>query len=97
MRAGQGEPGPGRTPGACLPRQDRFAAPSVILDQVHAGVERCDLFGITIESQGLHPVAEKIEAVAGDASLRALAPARMADVRIDVRIEPVFLGRGLVP
>src|SRR5690606_26441758 len=85
-----------RTRAACSTRPDR-APPSKMLAQVHARVQRGDLFGIAVEWQRLQAVAEQCESVAGDAAFGLLAPARMVDRRIDVRIEAVFVRRRRVP
>src|SRR6185369_9903037 len=67
------------------------AVRSVVLLQVHPGVERRHLLGISVERKC--GAAAKLT----DAPLVRLAPARMADGRIDVGVEAVFLRRRLFP
>src|ERR1043165_8880573 len=62
----------------------RISACSVELLQVHAFVEAGHLLGISVERQG-GPLEELAQA-----ALRGLAPARMIDRRIDVRIKSVL-------
>src|SRR3989337_1658681 len=59
--------------------------------QVHPRVERRDLVGVAVELQRVAP------AQLADAPLRRLAPARVAHLGVDVRVETVLVRRGLVP
>src|SRR6185437_2210485 len=69
-------------------------ATSKVLAQVHALIQVCQLFGISIEHQcGLSLMKERCT----DATLARLAPARMRHVRVDVRVKPILLGSGLAP
>src|SRR5215471_988191 len=78
-----------RAPG----RKTRPAAiMSVELPEVHAGVHRRDLIAVAVEHQRLRG-----REVARDALLGRLAPARMIDVRIHVRVEAVLAGIRVVP
>src|SRR5438552_17117081 len=52
--------------------------------EIHARVERRDLVGVAVEHEGL------ATAELADPPLGRLAPARMADLGVDVRVEPVF-------
>src|SRR5262249_34542165 len=63
----------------------------VELLQIHPRVEGRNLIGIAVEHERLAP------AELADAPLGRLAPARMVDRRVHVRVEAVFLGSGLVP
>src|SRR5229473_6529062 len=63
----------------------------VELLQVHPRVHRRDLIAVPVEHEGL-PATHL-----GNASLRRLAPARMVDLRVHVRIEAVLARRRLVP
>src|SRR5215472_11720198 len=63
---------------------------SVVLLQIHSGVERGDL-GVTVEHRRLSP------AELSDPPLGGLTPARMVDVRVHVRVEAVLLRSGGVP
>src|SRR6476646_2233119 len=67
---------------------------SKILAQVHSGVEMGGLLLVTIEHQRRLLAGEKATA---DHPLARLAPARVIDIRIHVRIETVFARRKLVP
>src|SRR5215213_5455980 len=62
-----------------------------VSSQVHPGVKVADLFGVPVEEQRVAP------AVLADAPLARLAPARVADVRVDVRVEAVLPRRVVVP
>src|SRR5690606_33421371 len=64
---------------------------SEVLLEVHALVELGHLFGVAVEHQRA-PAAQF-----ADAPLGGLAPARMADLGIDVGVEAVFVRGGLVP
>src|SRR5690606_14285012 len=64
---------------------------SVVLPEVHAAIEARDLLGIAVERQ-----RRALEELA-DAALARLAPARVIDVRVHVRIEAVLVRRGLLP
>src|SRR5690606_2606504 len=66
----------------------------IVFSKIQAGVQGCDLLAIAVERQGFHARGE--EAVA-DAAFRGLAPARMRDVRVDVGVKTVFVGRDLGP
>src|SRR5882672_3264030 len=68
-----------------------FSSLLVELLQVHSCVERRDLGGVTIELEGV------AAAQLADAPLGRLAPARVANLGIDVRVEPVLARRGPVP
>src|SRR5438445_10986479 len=61
------------------------------LAQVHAGVEAGHLLGVAVEGQ------RRAAAELTDPSLRRLAPARMVDRRVHVRVEAVLAGRPAVP
>src|SRR5882724_3275548 len=61
------------------------------LRQVHAGVEAGNLAGVAVEGQGL------AAAELADAALLGLAPARVVDGRVDVRVKAVLAGRVPVP
>src|SRR5437879_2762187 len=61
-----------------------------VLFQVHAAVESCHLV-VSFEHQGW-PLEEFTQA-----AFLGLAPARMVDARIHVRIETVFAGSRLLP
>src|SRR5689334_19531213 len=69
---------------------------SVELLQVHAGIELADLGFIAVEHQCRPALGEQAgEALAiADATLARLAPARMVDLRVHVRVEAVFAGVG---
>src|SRR6188472_1110531 len=63
---------------------------SEVLPEIHAGVERRDLVPVAVEHQR-RPASQ-----VGQASLAGLAPARVIDFRVDVRVEPILAGvRGL--
>src|SRR5438309_6114858 len=61
------------------------------LAQVHAGVEAGHLLGVAVERQ------RRAASDLADPSLRRLAPARMVDRRVHVRVEAVLAGRPEVP
>src|SRR5580765_57719 len=63
----------------------------VVLFQIESRVETLDLLGVAVEHQRL-----ALEELA-DAAFARLAPARVIDVRIDVRVEAVFLRRRVLP
>src|SRR5205807_4773520 len=74
-------------------RSDRGATRTllVVLPEVHAGVEVPHLVGVAVERErGTAPEL-------ADPPLGRLAPARVADRGVDVRVEAVLLWRGLVP
>jgi len=56
------------------------------LAQVHAGVEAGHLLGVAVERQ------RRAASDLADPSLRRLAPARMVDRRVHVRVEAVLAG-----
>src|SRR5438034_3753016 len=63
----------------------------VELPEIHAGVEVRDLVGVAVERErGAAPEL-------ADPPLGGLAPARVVDRGVDVRVETVLLRRGLVP
>src|SRR2546426_4989659 len=63
----------------------------VVLPEIHAGVEVRDLVGVAVERErGTAPEL-------ADPPLGGLAPARVVDRGVDVRVETVLLRRGLVP
>src|SRR6185369_16490808 len=72
-------------------RAGRVTLRSVVLLQVHPGVERRHLVGIAVERQRW-PAAKLAEA-----PLVGLAPARMAHRRVDIGVEAVLLGGRLFP
>src|SRR5206468_1196895 len=63
----------------------------VELPEIHAGVEVRDLVGVAVE--GERGTAPEL----ADPPLGGLAPARVVDRGVDVRVETVLLRRGLVP
>src|SRR6185436_18875480 len=63
----------------------------VELPEVHSGIERRNLVAVAVEHQRLAP--EEL----AEAALAALRPARMIDLRIDVRVEAVLRGLLLLP
>src|SRR4029078_9145829 len=83
---------------ARLTRPDYTAAAAggteglVVLPEIHPGVHRADQLFVTVEHQRLR----RLE-VARDAAFGRLAPARMIDVRVHVRVETVLAGIGVVP
>src|SRR6516225_5245230 len=68
---------------------------SKALAQIHALVHRRDEIAVAVVHERLALGLE--EAVLANAPLRGLAPARVIDVRIHVRVEPVLVRRVLVP
>src|SRR5215470_17486867 len=64
---------------------------SVVLAQVHAGVELCNLISVAIEHQ--RRAAEKLSQPA----LLGLAPAGVIYVGVHVRVEAVFMRVGHIP
>ncbi|ABA48737.1 hypothetical protein BURPS1710b_3740 [Burkholderia pseudomallei 1710b] len=68
---------------------------SEVFLQIHPAIHRRDPIAIAVEHQRL--ALRREEAVLADAPLGRLAPARMVDVRVDVRIEAVFVRRIRVP
>src|SRR5262245_5596551 len=64
---------------------------SIIPSQVHSRVQRLHLIGVAVEHERLAP--EEL----ADPPLRCLAPTRMIDGRIDVRIKAVLVRRVLLP
>src|SRR5439155_23491670 len=70
----------------------RYATRALVeLLQVHTRVHRRDLIAVPVEHEGL-PATHL-----GNAPLRRLAPARMVDLRVHVRVEAVLTRGGLVP
>src|SRR5262245_57319871 len=60
----------------------------VVASQIHTCVQGRDLIAVTVE----HLRRDfRIEQTAAEASLTRLAPARMIDLRVHVRVEAVFL------
>src|SRR2546426_8869379 len=64
---------------------------SKVLAQVHAGVEPRHLISVAVEHQSWP--AKKLTQTA----LLGLAPPRMIDARVDVRVEAVFTGIRQIP
>src|SRR5712692_386543 len=70
----------------------RYVTPALVeLLQVHPCVHRRDLIAVAVEHERL-PAPHF-----GNTALRRLAPARMVDLRVHVRIEAVLAGGGPVP
>src|SRR5207245_6184290 len=64
---------------------------SVVLSEVHAGVQARDLVAVAVEHQRL------AHQEFADAALGRLAPARMIDRRVHVRVEAVLVRRLFLP
>src|SRR5215475_6263708 len=62
-----------------------------ILSEIHSGIHRCNLIGISVEGQCLS--FEKLP----ETPFGSLAPSRMVHSRVDVRVEPIFIWRYLHP
>src|SRR5690606_35209466 len=67
---------------------------SEILSEIHAAVQRRHL-AVAVEHQRRPLLRE--ETVLTDAPLAGLRPSRMIDLRVDVRIEAVFVGSCQIP
>src|SRR5438034_10165832 len=67
------------------------SAISVVLAEIESGVQRSDLIAVAVEHD--RPAAQEL----ADAALGALAPSRMIDAGVDVRVEAVFVRRLLLP
>src|SRR3989304_8529039 len=77
-------------------RTCRRCSPSLEeLLQIHAGIQARDLAGVTVEHERLALGSE--DTVLADAALGGLAPARMVDLRVDVRVETVLVRCGFFP
>src|SRR5690349_11543857 len=78
---------------ATRPRRVMGSLPriSVVFLQVHSGIEGRHLVRVAVEGQRLATPE------LADPPLGGLAPARVVDGRVDVRVETVLLRRGLVP
>src|SRR5882672_7657426 len=66
----------------------------VVLREIEAGVQARDLIGVAVEHQRR---CSSREQTAAELPFAGLAPARVIDLRIHVRVEPVFLRRRHVP
>src|SRR4051812_24980085 len=84
LRAGPGAAGAARSMLAITPRPR-----SIELLQVHARIQLADLRLVAVEQQRRTLLRE--QPVFADAAFGRLAPARMVDVRIHVRIEAVLV------
>src|SRR5690242_9421543 len=82
---------------SCDPGKSSQPASSEVPAQVHAGVETRDLITVTVERQRRRAVAEHVEALAGDAAFGLLAPARVVDGGIHVRVKTIFVRGEFVP
>src|SRR3569833_762563 len=71
-----------------------FGCASKVTPQVHVFVQVRDQIAVAVERQGGPPGAEEAPA---NVALGCLAPARMIHLRIDVRIEAIFVRRRLFP
>src|SRR5690349_17583499 len=78
------------------PLRAASARMSEVRPQIHAGIEAGDLIAIAVERQG-RPALRQEAATLADAPLGCLAPARVVDLRIDVRIEAVLARILLIP
>src|SRR4051794_3169571 len=72
--------------GSFIARGSRELGSSIVLPQVHAGIQRRDLFGVAIEGQRWPALGF------ADALLGRLAPARVIDLRVDVGVKAIFVG-----
>src|SRR5690606_20753140 len=76
----------------------RSSRSSVVLDQVEPGVEGRHFLGVAVEHQRRLPAGDqRAKTAAAEHALARLAPPRVVDVRIHVRVEPVLVRRGHVP
>src|SRR5689334_3330824 len=66
----------------------------VVSCEVEPGIEASDLIRVAVEHQRR---LSRREQAAAELAFGGLAPARVVDLRIHVRIEPVLLRRGHVP
>src|SRR5262245_48763211 len=59
--------------------------------QIHPRIQLRDLIAVAVEDQRIAPPPF------ADATFGRLAPSRVRDLRVDVRIKAVFTGRGVAP